>query len=78
MYLLAPAPTLYGRHFLAVDDISGDELAALLRLAAYLKGRRTAEQSSLLPGKALAMLFEKPSLRTRVSFEVAMTQSAAT
>jgi ornithine carbamoyltransferase len=74
MYLLAPAPTLYGRHFLAVEDISGDELAALLRLAAYLKGRRTAEQSSLLPGKTLAMLFEKPSLRTRVSFEVAMTQ----
>lgn len=74
MYVLAPAPTLYGRHFLAVDDLSAEELAALLRLAGYLKGRRTAEQSSFLPGKTLAMLFEKPSLRTRVSFEVAMTQ----
>jgi len=74
MYVLAPAPTLYGRHFLTVDDFSADELGALLRLAAYLKGRRVAEQSSVLPGKTLAMLFEKPSLRTRVSFEVAMTQ----
>src|SRR5581483_690137 len=74
MYVLAPAPTLYGRHFLTVDDFSADELGALLRLAAYLKGRRTAEQSHVLRGKTLAMLFEKPSLRTRVSFEVAMTQ----
>jgi ornithine carbamoyltransferase len=74
MYVLAPAPTLCGRHFLTVDDFSADELGALLRLAAYLKGRRVAEQSSVLPGKTLAMLFEKPSLRTRVSFEVAMTQ----
>ena len=74
MYALAPAPTLFGRSLLAVDDLSASELAAILRLAAYLKARRLGEQGQVLRGKTLAMFFEKPSLRTRVSFEVAMTQ----
>ena len=74
MYALAPAPALYGRHLLAVDDLTADELGVILRLGAYLKFRRLAEQAQVLRGKTLAMLFEKPSLRTRVSFEVAMTQ----
>ena len=76
MYAIAPAPaaTLWGRHLLAVDDLSAVEIATLLRLADYLKRRRAGEQARVLRGKTLAMFFEKPSLRTRVSFEVAMTQ----
>lgn len=74
MYALAPAPRLQGRHFLTVGDFSAGDVTGILRLAAYLKGRRLGEQLPLLRGKTLAMLFEKPSLRTRVSFEVAMTQ----
>ncbi len=74
MYAVAPAPPLWGRSLLAVDDLAAGEVALILRLADYLKGRRLAEQAPLLRGKTLSMLFEKPSLRTRVSFEVAMTQ----
>jgi len=74
MYALVPAPRLQGRHFLTVGDFSDEEISAVLRLAGYLKGRRLGEQLPLLRGKTLAMLFEKPSLRTRVSFEVAMAQ----
>jgi ornithine carbamoyltransferase len=74
MYALAPAPTLQGRNLLAIEDLSAAEVASLLRLAAYLKARRLNEQAQVLRGQTLAMFFEKPSLRTRVSFEVAMTQ----
>lgn len=75
MYALAPAPSsLWGRNLLAVDDLSAGEVAALLRLAGYLKARPVSEQAQVMRGKTLAMFFEKPSLRTRVSFEVAMTQ----
>jgi len=75
MYAIAPAPTaLRGRNFLTVGDFAASEIALLLRLAIYLKGRPLSEQAQILRGKMLAMFFEKPSLRTRVSFEVAMTQ----
>jgi ornithine carbamoyltransferase len=65
---------LFGRHLLEVEDFTAGEIAGVLRLAQYLKGRGLAEQAHVLRGKTLALLFEKPSLRTRVSFEVAMTQ----
>ena len=75
MYALAPVPApLFGRHLLAIDDLAGAEIGSLIRLAEYLKNRRLGEQAQVLRGKTLAMFFEKPSLRTRVSFEVAMTQ----
>jgi ornithine carbamoyltransferase len=80
MIAVAPAPVPYaasslqGRHLLEVDDFSAAEVGTVLRLAAYLKHRPPAEQAYLLRGKTLAMFFEKPSLRTRVSFEVAATQ----
>lgn len=70
----APASTLFGRNFLEVTDFTADELRRLLRLARYLKVQGRGEQRTLLRDRTLAMFFEKPSLRTRVSFEVAMTQ----
>jgi ornithine carbamoyltransferase len=65
---------LQGRHLLTVPDLSPLEIGTILALATHLKGGRAADQLPLLRGKTLGMLFEKPSLRTRVSFEVGMTQ----
>jgi ornithine carbamoyltransferase len=70
----AAAVSLKGRHVLTVSDLSAEEIGTVLNLAAHLKGGRTADQLPLLRGRTLGMLFEKPSLRTRVSFEVGMTQ----
>ena len=59
--------------FLSIDDFSRTELEDILELAARLKQEYFASGNRpLLQGKTLAMLFEKPSLRTRVSFEMAM------
>lgn len=61
------------RHFLTVADLSAGELRALLARAAELKEAwRTRRMSASLPGRTLAMIFEKSSTRTRVSFEAAM------
>jgi ornithine carbamoyltransferase len=60
-------------NFLSIDDSSRAELEELLALAAELKREQTAGGNQpLLRGKTLAMIFQKPSLRTRVSFEMAM------
>jgi ornithine carbamoyltransferase len=67
-----------GRNILTVADLDAAEITTLLNLAAHLKNARTADQLPLLRGKTLAMLFEKPSLRTRVSFEVGMAQLGGT
>jgi ornithine carbamoyltransferase len=66
--------TLRGRNVLAIADLTPQEIGTILALANHLRSGRTAEQLPLLRGKTLGMLFEKPSLRTRVSFEVAITQ----
>ena len=58
-------------HFLSMSDLAPDELQELLDYAIDLKSRGWI---SMLKNKTLAILFEKPSLRTRVSFEVAMRQ----
>ena len=63
-----------GRHVLHVTDLSATEIALVIGIATHLKVTRTSDQQTLLRGKTLGMLFEKPSLRTRVSFEVGMTQ----
>jgi ornithine carbamoyltransferase len=61
------------RHFLSIADTPGDELVGLLDLAQELK-RAWLEGGNepLLKNKVLAMVFQKPSLRTRVSFDMAM------
>ena len=58
------------RHFLDIRDFTGAELRALIDSAAAFKRARRAGKKPLA-GKTLAMIFEKPSTRTRVSFEVA-------
>lgn len=61
------------RHFLSIADLDAWELKELLNLATELKAEwRAGGNRPLLAGKALGMIFQKPSLRTRVSFEVAM------
>ena len=63
------------RHFLALDDLSGDEIRALLARALELKRwRRSGRRPPLFQHKTLAMIFEKSSTRTRVSFEGAMAE----
>ncbi len=61
-------------HFLDLDSISPAQFWGLLRLAKQLKEERTREgrNAPILADKALAMIFLKPSLRTRVSFEMGM------
>jgi len=65
------------RHFLDIDRMDGATLRRLLdhavRIKADLKKDRLAH-STLLAGRSLALIFEKPSTRTRVSFEVGMQQ----
>ena len=71
------AISLVGRDLLSVADLTADEVKRVYETAARLKAefratRRHAEPP--LPGRTLAMLFQKPSLRTRVSFEAGMVQ----
>src|SRR3990167_9047246 len=60
-----------GRDLLSISDLSPEELEYLINLALSMKRDGTP---TVLAGKTIAMLFEKPSLRTRVSFEVGMKQ----
>ena len=65
--------TLRGRHFTRVADFSRDELELVLETAGRLKAA-AREGQHVLPGRALGMIFQKPSTRTRVSFEVGIAQ----
>ncbi len=61
------------KHLITLADLSPDELNDLLQLATQLKqGWQAGDRPPLLQGKSLALVFMKPSLRTRVSFEMAM------
>ena len=63
------------RHFLTLNDLSSDELLAVLRRASELKQmQRNGIPHASLTGKVMAMIFAKASTRTRVSFEAGMTQ----
>ena len=65
------------RHFLDLSDFSGTELRRVLDASAAIKSRRRKgeiAQERPLAGKVLAMVFDKPSTRTRVSFDVGMRE----
>jgi ornithine carbamoyltransferase len=63
-------------HFISIADWTTPELRHVLDVSIRLKKqlKETGRNDPILAGKTLAMIFEKPSLRTRVSFAVAMTQ----
>ena len=60
-------------HFISIHDLSADQAESIFSLTADLK-REPQRFATALAGKSLAMIFEKSSTRTRVSFEVGMTQ----
>src|SRR3954471_4978445 len=68
------------RHFLDIPDLSADEIAHLLADAARLKAARRVRPADDLPlrGRVVGLVFEKPSLRTRVSFESSVAQLGGT
>ena len=67
------AVSLKGRHLVCLHDFTAEEILNILDRADDLKRRyREGQQEKLLDGKTLAMIFQKPSLRTRVSFEAGM------
>ena len=77
--MVAVADGLKGRSFTKVADWSRDELLEVLDLADELKRLQHArEEHHLLPGRTLGMIFQKPSTRTRVSFEVGIYQLGGT
>jgi ornithine carbamoyltransferase len=77
--MLAVADSLKGRSFTRVADWSRDELLQVLDLADELKRlQHSREEHRLLPGRTLGMIFQKPSTRTRVSFEVGIYQLGGT
>lgn len=61
------------RDFLTIRDFSRDELLETLKLASEMKAH-PEQYSTALKGKTLALIFEKPSLRTRVTFDVGIQQ----
>src|SRR3990170_2080291 len=70
-------PALNGspRHFLTGEELSADELQELLARAAELKaGRRDGVGREALAGRTVALFFERPSTRTRVSFQVGVAE----
>ena len=77
--MVAVLEDLKGRSFTQVADFSRSELERVLDLADDLKERqRRREEHHLLPGRSLGMIFQKPSTRTRVSFEVGIAQLGGT
>ncbi len=64
------------KHFLSITDLSFKEIEQVLTLAKKLKNdiKKKGKNKQLLVGKQMVMLFEKPSLRTKLSFDIAMNQ----
>src|SRR3990167_5576769 len=64
------------RHFLSITDFTGSEILDIIDMAKKMKTelKENGFNKPILKSKTLAMIFEKPSLRTRLSFETAMTQ----
>lgn len=67
--------TIRGKDVLGIEDLTPAEIDLILEVALKLKANKFDETQTLFAkGQTLAMLFEKPSLRTRVTFEAGMTQ----
>ena len=63
------------RHFLSSADLTRDTALSMFQLAADLKQRwKAGRRGAPLAGRTLVLIFEKPSLRTRVTFEVGVVQ----
>ncbi|UCH86600.1 MAG: ornithine carbamoyltransferase [Dehalococcoidia bacterium] len=62
---------MHGRHLISVADLSPRDVQRVVDMALHTKNGQSV---AILGGKTLALVFEKPSLRTRVSFDVAMQQ----
>jgi len=70
--------SLKHKHFLKLDDFTGEEISYLLQLAAELKAEKHMGREEIrLQGKQIALIFEKDSTRTRSSFEVAASDQGA-
>src|SRR2546426_11061577 len=71
-------PARLRKDFLSVLDFDSDDLDRCLRLAAQLKAdrplRREAPTADALAGRHVAMLFDKPSLRTRTTFDISVRE----
>ena len=65
---------LESQNFLSINDLTPQEILSLIARSQQMKKPEPATPKLPLQGKTLALVFEKPSLRTRVSFEVAMNQ----
>ena len=65
--------TKTARHFISINDLTATEIKKIFTLAVKIK-KNPKKYGKALKDKTLAMIFEKPSLRTRVSFEAGMTQ----
>ena len=62
-------------HLLSIRDLDRKHVLDIFKLTAELKAKvKAGERVTPLAGRTLALIFEKPSLRTRVTFEVAMVQ----
>ncbi|MEI6520878.1 MAG: ornithine carbamoyltransferase [bacterium] len=64
---------LKNRYLLSIDDYTSEEITLILAAAAEIK-KRSYRVANIASGMTMAMIFEKPSLRTRVTFETGMTQ----
>src|SRR5579859_4336008 len=65
------------RDFLRLDDLSRAEVRSVLALASRLKSEPKGARAALLAGRSIAIVLEKPSTRTRVSFEIGAAQLGA-
>jgi len=64
-----------GKNLVSVHDLSREEVDQIFKTAEYLKmKKKIGEKCEILKDRTLAMIFEKPSLRTRVTFETGMTE----
>jgi ornithine carbamoyltransferase len=72
--LKAPAP----RNYITGSEIAGGRITNLLDRSEHMKQGRPAEGASALSGKSVALIFEKPSTRTRISFEVGVAELGGT